>query len=150
MQAAYNTLINQNAPITEGTPRRYNKCHLLYLGDHDPSGEDMVRDIQDRLDMFGANVSVHKVALTMNQVEQYGPPPNPAKLTDSRSGGYIAKYGNESWEVDALPPEVLHELIEEAILSHVDLERMDAIKRLEEKDKEALTAATESIMGSGG
>ena len=93
-----------------------NICTLFYLGDHDPSGEDMVRDIQDRLTMFGANLVVKKIAITMDQVRQYNPPPNPAKQTDTRAAAYIAKYGDSSWEVDALPPDVLHKLIEKAIL----------------------------------
>lgn len=106
----------------------------------------MVRDIHDRLDMFLASVEVNKVALTMDQVEQYDPPPNPAKLTDSRAASYIAEHGEYSWEVDALPPDVLHNLIEEAILDHVDLEKMDGIQAQEVSDKEALIAATENIM----
>jgi len=118
---------------------------LLYLGDHDPSGEDMVRDIQERLLMFGANVVVEKIALTMDQVEEYNPPPNPAKLTDTRSNAYIEKHGDESWEVDALPPDVLHQLIEDAILGYLDLEKMDKIKEQEEEDKIALTKFAEDL-----
>lgn len=86
-------------------------CTLLHLGDHDPSGIDMTRDIQDRLDLFGADVNVRRIALTLDQVEEYGPPPNPAKLTDSRCNDYINKYGGESWELDALDPRVITDLI---------------------------------------
>lgn len=111
---------------------------LLYIGDHDPSGEDMVRDIQDRLDMFGANVEVEKIALTMAQVEEYNPPPNPTKHTDTRSQGYIDKYGEECWEVDALSPDVLHQIVKDAILEHLDLEAMDKVKEQEETDKTKL------------
>ena len=118
---------------------------LLYLGDHDPSGEDMVRDISDRLEMFGADVIVEKIALTMNQVQEYDPPPNPAKLTDSRSAGYIEKYGDSSWEVDALPPEVLHTIVKEAILNYVDLWRMQEVKRQEEVDKKLLMEFIKSV-----
>lgn len=90
-------------------------CTLLHLGDHDPSGIDMTRDIQERLDLFGADVDVHRIALTLDQVEEYGPPPNPAKLTDSRCNDYINKYGSESWELDALDPRVITDLISEEI-----------------------------------
>lgn len=76
------------------------QCHLLYLGDHDPSGEDMVRDIRTRFEMFGADVDVTKIALTRAQITQYNPPPNPAKITDPRADAYIAKHGNSSWEVE--------------------------------------------------
>lgn len=41
----------------------------------------------------------------------YNPPPNPAKLTDSRSGEYVRKYGDDSWEMDALPAKVTNEII---------------------------------------
>lgn len=85
--------------------------YIIHLGDHDPSGIDMTRDIQERLNMFGADLEVKRIALTMNQVEKYNPPPNPAKLTDSRCEGYINEFGYESWELDALEPQVLAELI---------------------------------------
>ncbi len=124
-----------------------NDCHLLYLGDHDPSGEDMVRDIADRLSIFGAVLSVEKIALTMAQVEEYNPPPNPAKLSDTRASGYIAKHGDKSWEVDALPPEVLHELIEREISDLVDMDKMEDVKAQEETDKKMLVKATDEIMG---
>jgi hypothetical protein len=90
---------------------------VIHLGDHDPSGVDMTRDIQDRLRLFGSRAEVHRIALTMEQVEQYDPPPNPAKLTDSRATGYMAEHGDESWELDALDPATLDALVEEEILS---------------------------------
>lgn len=84
---------------------------IIHLGDHDPSGIDMTRDIQERLWMFGADVEVKRVALTMEQIDVYNPPPNPAKLSDSRCGKYIDQFGNESWELDALEPRVITDLI---------------------------------------
>lgn len=120
---------------------------LLYLGDHDPSGEDMVRDVRERLQMFGVHeIEVYKIALTMDQVQQYNPPPNPAKITDPRAADYIKKYGHESWEVDALPPQVLSKLITENIKEHLDEGMMDEIKEKEKKDKAALKAAVQGIM----
>lgn len=106
---------------------------LLYLGDHDPSGEDMVRDIETRLTMFGVqDLTVEKLALTMEQVRQYKPPPNPAKLSDSRAAKYVKKYGKSSWEVDALPPPVLTQIITDAISSHTNLAAYERV-RAEEK-----------------
>lgn len=77
----------------------------------------MTRDIQDRLRLFGSRAEVHRIALTMAQVEQYDPPPNPAKLTDSRVTGYLAEHGDQSWELDALDPATLDTLVDEEILS---------------------------------
>lgn len=90
---------------------------VLHLGDHDPSGIDMTRDIIDRLEMFSGGVEVKRLALNKDQVEQYGPPPNPAKMTDSRYIGYIDLYGDESWELDALEPQVIADLIENAVVA---------------------------------
>lgn len=118
---------------------------LFYLGDHDPSGEDMVRDIQDRLDTFGADVKVVKVALTMAQVQEHDPPPNPAKMSDSRAAAYVDQHGDESWEVDALPPEVLAATIRAAFEDVVDGDAMDVIKSREDEDKVRLRRALETL-----
>lgn len=112
---------------------------LLYLGDHDPSGEDMVRDIEDRLVLFGVDdIVVEKVALTMKQIRQFNPPPNPAKVTDPRAANYIATHGESSWEVDALDPKTLAKLIRAAFRKHVDEERMEEVVEREASHKEQL------------
>lgn len=115
---------------------------LFYLGDHDPSGEDMVRDIEDRLTEFGVDgIEVKKLALTMAQIEEFEPPPNPAKMTDSRANKYVEKFGNESWEVDALPPDELAKIIRAAFDDVVDADAMDKVKQDEQKQKKQLRAA---------
>lgn len=97
------------------------RCVLLHLGDHDPSGIDMTRDNTDRLELFaGGEVEVKRLALNMEQVQKYAPPPNPAKVTDSRATGYIKKYGSESWELDALAPQVIDGLIKKEIVALID------------------------------
>lgn len=91
---------------------------VIHLGDHDPSGIDMTRDNAERLSMFAcADIEVRRIALNWDQVEAYKPPPNPAKETDSRSGGYIRQFGNASWELDALEPRVIDRLIRHEIES---------------------------------
>jgi hypothetical protein len=119
---------------------------LFYLGDHDPSGEDMVRDIGDRMEVFGVEgLEVRKLALTMDQVRQYNPPPNPAKLTDPRAQGYIAEHGDSSWEVDALDPDTLSALIRGAFAGVIDQEKMDEVIAQEETDKIALREAAADL-----
>ena len=94
---------------------------IIHLGDHDPSGIDMTRDIFDRNDLFVPEVvKVERIALNMNQVEEYSPPPNPAKLSDTRADGYISKYGSESWELDALEPRVMRDLIRDTVEGYRD------------------------------
>jgi ribosomal protein L6P/L9E len=113
---------------------------LFYLGDHDPSGEDMVRDIESRLVEFGIHgIEVRKLALTMAQIEEFNPPPNPAKLSDSRAAKYIAEHGQYSWEVDALPPQELNRLIREAFESEIDHKALKKVIKEENRQKDMLT-----------
>lgn len=112
--------------------------YIIHLGDHDPSGIDMTRDIQERLEMFGADVYVKRVALTMNQVNTYNPPPNPAKITDSRCGKYIDQYGDESWELDALEPQMLTKLITNEVTALRDDAIYQAVCRREATEKREL------------
>jgi hypothetical protein len=99
---------------------------VLHLGDHDPSGIDMSRDLEERLSMFSrhrVHVDFRRLALNMDQVEEQKPPPNPAKVTDSRYGKYQELYGDESWELDALSPQYLHKLVEEQVQEIVDIHK---------------------------
>ncbi len=113
---------------------------LLHLGDHDPSGKDMSRDIQDRLRIFEAyNVEFHRLALNMNQIEKYNPPPNPAKLTDSRATQYIDEFGYDSWELDALEPQVISDLIESNVKKYRNERLYNKILEREKKEKSLLS-----------
>ncbi len=111
---------------------------IIHLADHDPSGIDMTRDIMNRLDVFWADrVKVKRLALNMDQIDQYQPPPNPAKITDSRYRAYALDFGESSWELDALEPQVIVDLIQSLIISHRDkgawqeaLEREVAMKNV--------------------
>lgn len=99
---------------------------ILHFGDHDPSGIDMSRDIEDRLHIFGCPTEVKRIALNMDQVEEYEPPPNPAKITDSRADKYIREFGNESWELDALEPAVLSALVQKEVDAVLDNDKWEA------------------------
>lgn len=101
--------------------RSGKRAFVMHFGDHDPSGIDMTRDIEARMNLFGASPIVQRLALNMDQVEQYNPPPNPAKETDSRFAGYRAEFGDESWELDALNPDVLASLVADAVACRMDL-----------------------------
>lgn len=94
---------------------------ILHLGDHDPSGIDMTRDIEERLSLFAEEpVEVKRIALNMDQIDLFNPPPNPAKTTDSRFADYRRNYGSLSWELDALRPEMLVNLVKEEIEQYLD------------------------------
>jgi hypothetical protein len=99
------------------------EVHVIYLGDHDPSGIDMSRDVHARLNQL-ANVAagsdfrivIHRVALNMDQIRELRPPENPAKLTDSRADSYIERFGTSSWELDAIEPRRLAQLVTSAVV----------------------------------
>jgi hypothetical protein len=124
--------------------RRYSQAGkatmILHFGDHDPSGIDMTRDIRDRMSMFGARVKTDRLALNMDQVDEYQPPENPAKMTDSRFDGYVEQFGSSSWELDALDPDKLASLVTDAINKYRDIDKWkDTIDR-EQEIRARLTA----------
>ena len=104
--------------------KRDQTITILHLGDHDPSGIDMTRDLDERIGMFlerdQFEASVHRIALTMPQIEEKEPPPNPAKTTDSRFDDYMRRFGHESWELDALEPAFLVDLVRGQIEEQID------------------------------
>lgn len=127
--------------------RSYSPAIIFYLGDHDPSGIDMVRDIENRFREFGLDanvtdeipeledqVSINRIALTMDQIKEYDPPPNPTKITDPRADNYIALYGKTCWELDALPPQTLIKIAKKAIEGVIDIDLFKSVCRQEEND----------------
>lgn len=134
---------------------------VLDFHDHDPSGWDMTRDNRDRLAMFARmGVEVRRLALTYEQVEEYSPPPNPTKESDSRTG-VPDEYGDypegtygrmmqdqeadpdTCWELDALEPAVIAALIRDEIEREVDQEAWDAAQAEEDTHKRTLAAISE-------
>lgn len=112
---------------------------ILHFGDHDPSGIDMTRDIEDRLDLFGAGeLVVKRLALNMDQVEHYAPPPNPAKETDTRFADYRKNYGDESWELDALEPGILVDLVNQQVEANLNGNKWRKSLKVENGYKEKL------------
>jgi hypothetical protein len=107
---------------------------ILHMGDHDPSGINMSTDLEDRLHMFTATdvygdhkdtsadeyMDFYRIALNMAQVREVDPPPNPAKITDPRAKDYIRRFGNISWELDALSPQYLNNLLRKHIEANID------------------------------
>ena len=125
----------------EGTGK---KVTIIHLGDHDPSGLDMSRDIQERLRMFWADATVDRIALNMDQVTELNPPPSPAKVTDPRGRGYVEEFGDDSWELDAIEPAALDTLIENAILEHLDMELRQERIELEERKQREIQAISDN------
>lgn len=116
---------------------------VLHFGDHDPSGIDMSRDLRERLNLFartdelGISIDFRRMALNMDQVRELNPPPNPARTTDARYESYRALYGDQSWELDAVSPDYLRELIRAEVEPLIDFEQWDKTKdRIERRRAE--------------
>jgi hypothetical protein len=114
---------------------------ILYFGDFDPSGEDMVRSLRERLAFFGCQPEVIKCALTADDVQCYSLPPDCTKTTDTRRAGFIAKYGDAAVELDALPPDVLRSRLENEVKARLDLDALREVQELERQECERLRQA---------
>ena len=107
---------------------------VLYFGDFDPSGEDMVRSLRERLGMLGSYPTVIKCALTLEDVRRYNLPPDFTKATDSRQAGFVAKYGDISVELDALPIAVLRAQVLQEVEQRMDLLSLEVTRQQEAAD----------------
>lgn len=116
------------------------RCIVFHLGDHDPSGLDMTRVNEDSLNVFSrwSNIEVRRLALNRDQIDQYNPPPNPAKDSDARYEGYKAEHGESCWELDALEVEVLDKIIRDNIEAVLDRDDFDNKLSLEADNRAAL------------
>ena len=94
---------------------------------------------------MGGDLELERLALNMEQVNEYQPPPNPAKLTDARAARYVREYGYDSWELDALEPQVLASLVSGAVESYIDMVKWGEVKAQEEEQRALLTQAQESL-----
>ena len=125
--------------------------YLIYLGDHDPSGIDMTRDVRERLNLYGewidGNLEVIRVALNMDQVETWQPPRNPAKETDSRFASYRDKFGDDSWELDAVEPRTLAGLVRDHITNLIDQEQWEKIQATEKEMRDELIEFADGYEG---
>lgn len=127
--------------------RLNKKIVVFYLGDHDPSGLDMTRDVSERLGMFaGTCVKVERLALNYSQVETLKPPPNTTKETDTRAAEYNRLY-KSSWELDAVEPATLARIVKEAVLKYRDADKWQKAVTTEERMKAELQNLADSFGG---
>lgn len=133
--------------------RQLKDIHIIYLGDHDPSGIDMTGDIERRFELFTRDAvlfNIHRLALNMDQVEAWGPPENPAKETDSRFEKYRSEFGESSWELDAVEPATLSELVEEKIKELIDFAVWEEVEEKERQMKSDLSEMADRYERNGG
>ena len=118
---------------------------VLYFGDLDPSGEDMVRSLRARLAFLDCNPEIVKCALTRDDVRRYNLPPDFAKKTDTRRAKFVAEHGDIAVELDALPVAVLRSRLVTEIEARLDLDALEEVRRLERLDRGRLSSILEVI-----
>jgi hypothetical protein len=116
---------------------------VLHLADHDPNGIDMTRDNVERLKLYTrADIEVRRIALNMEQVRHYAPPPNFVKETDTRTTGYRERFGtDECWELDALSPTVIAALIHNEVEGLINQKAWKAALASENRGRRLLAGA---------
>lgn len=121
--------------IVEEYAKRGKNVVILYLGDFDPSGVDICRDLQSRFETLGIIPYFERLALTKEQIIQFNLPHMPLKENDPRSKKFQQKHGNFAVELDALPPNLLRQILREGIEKYLDLNafKKDLQKETDEK-----------------
>jgi len=126
VEAAADPIVDEEG--REEEPEVIDEAVVLYFGDHDPDGWQIPRSAEETLNIFARihgldipPIRFERVALNMDQILKYKPPPFPAKLTSSRYAGYRQEHGiMDAWELDALKPKVLDKLIRDSVAKHWD------------------------------
>lgn len=112
---------------------------ILYFGDFDPSGEDMVRSLRERLAFFGCRPALIKCALVQDDIASYQLPPDFTKATDTRRAAFVATYGDVAVELDALPTEVLIERLRSDVAARMDMKALRSVREAEKRERQLLT-----------
>jgi hypothetical protein len=115
-----------------------SSASVLYFGDLDPSGEDMVRSLRERLAYFQSSPEITKCALTDEDVTRHSLPPDFTKKTDTRRAKFIAEHGDRCVELDALPVNILRQRILSEVQSRMDLAALEAVRRQETNERQQL------------
>ena len=109
---------------------------IFYLGDRDPSGLDIFRNITERIPEFADNTPIifHHVAVTPAQVRRWQLPSRPTKKSDSRA----KDFEGESVELDAILPSDLRQLVTDCIEKVIDSAQLEQLRAIEKMEKESV------------
>ena len=112
-------------------------CYLYHLGDLDPSGTDIDRCIESGIRELAPAAEIHfeRIAVLHHQVEEFSLLTRPTKRSDTRAANYEHDY---SVEVDAIDPTDLRELVEGAILQHLDWAELGRLRVIEAEERRTL------------
>lgn len=111
---------------------------VLYLGDHDASGQSISDNLEAELRHHGADVTVERIALNPDQVRHWNLPTRPGKASDSRQQAFARRFGDASVELDALAPNVLTTIVEDAVVDYIDADAWRSLQMTEAVQQQSL------------
>src|SRR3989344_3933701 len=114
------------------------ELNICYFGDFDPTGLDIERNISSTLIELNTKHNIRRIALTKEQIEKYDIPPQPTKVSDTRTAKHKELHGDIAVELDALDPRILTKLIEDTIISFLDINKYNTTKQQEKKEQETI------------
>ncbi len=122
--------------VAEGVAATTKTTFVYQLGDHDPSGVDAWRSFEEKVRGFGlgGDAVFERLAVTPDQIIELDLPTRPTKSTDTRA----RRFAGESIEVDAIPATVLRQIVEDAIVQHIDARVYDLTQQVEQSERNLL------------
>lgn len=123
--------------------------HVFYIGDHDPSGRDIERNIRESLTEYSgrSDFTWERLAVGPDQFEEFNVTPLAVKHKDVRSADFVAEFGPSCAEVEAVPASALREMVRGAIERHVPAGAWDRLKAIEREEKESWGRVVAKIRG---
>jgi hypothetical protein len=148
--------------------RQINKpIHAYYLGDFDPSGLDIERDLVAKLARYSGRECLEgcdawpfclpafapgpsefgwtRLAVNADDIDAFDLLPLAVKHSDRRAAGFLEEHGQRCVEVDALPPTELRRRVEEAITRHIDADAWQRLRTIEEAEQETVAAVAAKL-----
>ena len=111
---------------------------VLYFGDFDPSGRDMIRSLIERIGFFEACPEMTICAILPEDIDRFDLPPNFTKVTDTRRAAFVEKHGDVAVELDALPIEELQSRLRQEVESRLDMADLRATRAREKQDRQEI------------
>jgi hypothetical protein len=109
---------------------------VYYLGDHDPSGRDLERNIREKLARYSKREFAWvRLGVNPEHFAQHDIIPLEPKKKDSRYQKFVAEWGERCAEVEAIPATALRDMVREAIKSHIPAGEWQRLQRVEELER---------------
>ena len=146
-------------PIWRDMHRRFKQSKkdqmtLIVVSDFDPEGFDLADDaIRSLRDLWNINVDYCRVGVNREQIDELDLHAdfNPAKESSSRIEAFRSRTGgDETWEVESLPPEYLQQQVKDAILGNMDLDIFEMNNAQESSDVKELAEFRDDLVGELG